>query len=208
MNAQPLTEVPIVGQYYNVLCICVPVHKHAEWRLGHEQTVVEGGIFSKTRRVYGKNNVLTADLWLPIIGTRHTDPDIGMPLEHLHYDFRFISPKYRVKIGLVNHSEQQTIVPIHYGECDQGMRPRRCWQSHAVRFTAPKNLEHEFGPRKMTCAVCPHQGTPLHTVAPVDGKITCPAHGLIWDVVTGKLVRKWPYGYIDAEDGKMKYGLP
>lgn len=36
--------------------------------------------------------------------------------------------------------------------------------------------------------VCPHRGIPLADVPAVDGIVTCPGHGLRWNVATGELL--------------------
>lgn len=36
--------------------------------------------------------------------------------------------------------------------------------------------------------ICPHKGVCLATMPVIDGVVECPAHGLRWDVATGRLV--------------------
>jgi hypothetical protein len=56
----------------------------------------------------------------------------------------------------------------------------------------PQKLKAHFGGeqcvRNRTGWVCPHQRFPLGSVAPVEGVLTCPMHGLRIDAETGRVL--------------------
>lgn len=58
-------------------------------------------------------------------------------------------------------------------------------------------------------AVCNHEGGPLDEGPMFEGEITCPWHGSVWDVKTGKLVwfneplKDEPVYNVVVEDGRV-----
>jgi hypothetical protein len=49
-------------------------------------------------------------------------------------------------------------------------------------------LEKSCSGLTMQNMTCPHRGTPLESCSPDGDVVTCPAHGLRWNVKTGELV--------------------
>ena len=77
-------------------------------------------------------------------------------------------------------------------------KKRTCYRKEQV-FPQPKfkqlvtnKIKNQYLHVRMENMICPHRGTCMkgHPVQDIDGKqgITCPAHGLAWDVQTGFLI--------------------
>lgn len=193
----PFTEYEI-GKYYEVPCIRV------------------GSTVSACARKGG---------WIPVLLPWHEDAAIiGFPEHHYHYDPRFIDnrlfhefdfglviPRHPVSFfvkyedGSPTTDRTKTLftgVPIYRRlKCKRQM-PRY------VSFGPPQRSEPLNGwPRKLETAyahdhlrngICPHKGIDLTTCPVVYGVVTCPGHGLRWNVETGKLVKRWPEVRKDA----------
>lgn len=159
-----LVETPVVGCYYLV-------------------PTVQG-------RWYGINAV-----W-PVIGPRHNDKDIiGFKPEHYHLDVRFVPQRviaatFRADIYLDFFKG-----PLHEVSSPLVNRRRRLKRQMPeypmVKMRWHEDLEtcfraHVLGKRML----CPHRGVPLKGQPVRDGIVTCPAHGLQWNVASGRLVER------------------
>ena len=52
-----------------------------------------------------------------------------------------------------------------------------------------EKLEEAYGDHRLKPGlICPHRGADLTGIEPVDSVVTCPLHGLRWDLTSGKLV--------------------
>ena len=157
----------------------------------------EVGKFYKVPCVYGQ---LGSDelRWWPIMGAVHEDKEIiNFPLRHLHIDWRFVG-KRLLYGGTVRHSYA---FPLQIGRglndlgfCEPVLRSRKCLRQHpdpapfAGAKWMPKLEAAHAGCRLAKGMVCPHRGYDLSNepIAP-DGVVTCPMHGLRWNVETGFL---------------------
>lgn len=178
---EDLKEPPVVGRYYMVPCVEV-------------QAGVSG---------------LSPGFW-PVTGPQHEDHDvIGFPHRHWHFDFRFLSAEQAkqkaMQRGSVLTTERNTWRPWHRqdGPGDiEGipgiamrvtLQRRRCMRA-AERFPRlraewMRALEQKHEGCVVKCGKCPHRGLPLESLPREKGDIvTCPGHGLRWDLKTGKLV--------------------
>jgi len=152
---------------------------------------------------------------LPILGVEHNDKDLGVISNHLHADQRFISD-----LSLHNDFGHPLKQLMKAGECPGGAfatnmdairlynipftfkeKPLRCLrqfpQKECFKASGPmlawereKIVARGFTHLSKDCRVCPHKGTPLDNVRPVNGKILCPAHGMEFDARTGAIL-KW-----------------
>ena len=144
--------------------------------------------------------------WIPVIGPKHEDAEfINFPHQHWHIDWRF-APEALLKrarrIHLAGSEYARTLM-------ERGLWP---FEDGSVQIalegpTAKRKLcKRQFGPYPTQRArwipglekaykdctlkpgmVCPHRGIPL-AGAERDGDIvTCPGHGLRWNVITGAL---------------------
>lgn len=144
----------------------------------------------------------------PVLGPLHDDRDvIGFEWEHYHYDWRFFSPTawdYVIRWatnssgefkphGLVMSDRPDIPCPIRVGPVIY--RRRKCYRlmpEFPREFAAKgwlKRLEAAYANQTLKPGlICPHRGASLRGLPVVDGCITCPLHGLRWDVATGRLV--------------------
>lgn len=161
-----MTEPPIVGQTYLVPC------------------------------VYGttdKRDDPERYCWLPIIGPPHSDKEyIGFEPVHFHYDHRFLSPRERGSFYLSHPlfyvmSNWDRTIGIKHQEL-------RCLREvHGYPHASfHDDLSDAYAAKRVTCGKCPHRGLPLGSLPRIPGTniVTCPGHGLQWDLETGSLVRK------------------
>lgn len=145
--------------------------------------------------------------WYPILlgESTHTDPDLGVTMEHLHYDSRFIADKdLLIKDGQPYIASIVAGVPEHrtWRELEESKiivwKKRTCYRIEQV-FPQPKfkrlvtdKIRDQYLHVQMEGMICPHRGTCMkgHLVQNINGKqgITCPAHGLVWDIETGFLI--------------------
>ena len=151
----------------------------------------------------------------PVLGPRHEDGKlIGFSDEHYHVDFRFLSSGQRRVVdrwSVVSRISGVFKYPIHrlrkYGSEELLVMPfasidpptepeihrRRCNYAYPeyprgiAHFS--KRLEDAYACASMKAGKCPHQGAPLDGLEVSDGVVTCPLHGLRWNVETGALVR-------------------
>lgn len=130
--------------------------------------------------------------WVPVLLPEHEDSDIiKFPYLHFHLDWRFLS-KRQYRLANIAYAVQRE----HGGRqfFDSGItykRKKMLRESPAVHLEglAPwfTKLKEKY---KDSCLVkdmkCPHRGIDLSGCKPVEGIITCPAHGLRWNAETGR----------------------
>jgi Rieske [2Fe-2S] domain len=169
-----ITEVCIVkrGRYYSVPCVQVPEFV---------PTLV-GGFRSGD--------------WIPIVGSLHSDPEIGADYLHYHYDRRFCKDKIPARSVLAfGVPGQKLLWPTH--DTVVRWKCRKCYSPTDETFAdfaqarIIKKLEdiHEKC-RLQSNNLCPHRSIPLSSIPTDDnGNVICPAHGLKWNIASGELVR-------------------
>ena len=144
--------------------------------------------------------------WIPIIGPLHEDREfLKFPEEHYHIDWRFVSasqwksteysraiqPGYEyaivtsARLKRLGHPVEDNIT-----EPPRMMR-RRCNRAFGAYPNILARWMQELIDAHKECRlkpglICPHKGVPLHGI-PGD-IVTCPGHGLRWNVKTGELV--------------------
>lgn len=149
--------------------------------------------------------------WVPVMGPEHRDDGaVNFPLLHWHVDWRFASARLWNRLtahSIYGESGAFHHVVTHYpstgkfgGELElepfvQGeveLKRRKCLRplpTYPLKLAQwmPK-LNEECAHLKLKNMVCPHRGLPLKG-CPQDGDVvTCPGHGLRWNVKTGELV--------------------
>lgn len=145
--------------------------------------------------------------WYPILlsESSHTDPDLGVTMEHLHFDSRFIADKdLFIRDGQPYITSVVAGLPEHraWQELEESKiivwKKRTCYRKEQV-FPQPKfkrlvtdKIRDQYLHVQMENMICPHRGTCMkgHAVKNINGRqgVTCPAHGLVWDVKTGFLI--------------------
>lgn len=163
-----LKEPPIVGRYYLVPCIKV--------------TSAESS---------------PVGFW-PVTGPQHEDREIiGFAWRHWHYDFRFLTHAQHLRKTLDRGSVLCTAQGEHKEPgiaAEVVYKPRLC-QREVLGFPAYKahwlpQLRDAHADARVKCGKCPHRGLPLESLPREPGTdiVTCPGHGLRWDLKTGKMV--------------------
>jgi hypothetical protein len=140
--------------------------------------------------------------WLPVLGPLHEDRGaVNFPWAHWHVDWRFVDQrKYREVLQMRTDPRSVFGVVIQRKDTDERfivsgeptMRRMKCKREFAAYPASQAQwlpaLEREFAGCKMKNMVCPHRGLPLRG-CPQDGDVvTCPGHGLRWNIKTGELV--------------------
>jgi hypothetical protein len=143
--------------------------------------------------------------WVPVIGPEHEDAEhINFPASHWHVDLRFASARMFKRLCWRGGESSAYIFPLQrhkYGEkwgdpfIEGGvvLKRRKCmrqwpeWPRSKASWM-PK-LETAYACSKLKGMVCPHRGIPLAGASRDGDVVTCPGHGLRWNVVTGELVR-------------------
>ena len=176
-----------VGKFYDVLCV------YAKWP-----------------------NMDARPRWWPVLGPQHEDSDfINAGYQHYHVDFRFLndasrellrgpqgpSRAFSVVVTSVNIVAESAGLPTRDSsaermlEDDSWFQVRRVkckaqWPAYPSRFAWwLSELEAAYmGERLRGGRYCPHKGTDLSTIKPDGDVVTCPLHGLRWNVRTGELV--------------------
>ena len=128
-------------------------------------------------------------LLTPVINHPHTDIENGQKETHYHIDSRFYNPKstflsakYSLKYILRPEIEvhgylDYFVLPV-VSEVETLVTP-----SHLISHS---KLKHKC----IHKGKCPHRGMDLSQVAPKDGVIRCPLHGLVFHEKTGKLLTR------------------
>lgn len=149
--------------------------------------------------------------WWPVTGPQHDDIEhIGFAPQHWHPDLRFLTKaqlisltqlygSFRMEALYSEGSDDTYRAHAHqigaYFVTQVAERPRLCRRLQPMypRFRMSwywlHNLEAAFQDRKVAeCRRCPHRGVPLGNL-PRDsqGRVVCPAHGLRWNLNTGRL---------------------
>lgn len=185
-----MTSPPVVGRFYMVPCVYVDtsIARGFGRRFSADpQTIVD----PYDRLLMG---------WWPIMGPRHEDlAHLDFAPYHWHFDPRFLSGRQmrNATMGGSNLSRIFARPLSDYGGLrgpeHRRMRCRRPLGLPSQLENLGKILEPHCADATLRgpCKVCPHRGIPLASL-PVDehGHVTCPGHGLRWDVSTGRLVRR------------------
>ena len=178
-----LKAPPVVGKFYMVPCIRVT-----------------------------ESSYLPPGLW-PITGPKHEDAELlNFPFQHFHVDVRFLTPKqvraHGSPYGLGDGSSVRSVLvrPITVTFADGSpnsvrwsgpelaeLRCRRKMPLYPEVADQPlwKQLGDAYADKRVKCGKCPHRGLPLESLPREPGTdiVTCPGHGLRWDLKTGEMVR-------------------
>ena len=151
--------------------------------------------------------------WWPVLGPAHDDREIiGFDPEHWHVDFRFLPGQLTAPERARKTAQDCYVVPINHVYLDRhhpsepldserlDLVPARIYhQVQARRYQGPyPSYIHVPWIRKLEAAyehttlkngtVCPHKGADLSGILPNEnGIITCPLHGLRWDIATRRM---------------------
>lgn len=161
-----------------------------------ETGVFEVGKFYRVPCVLTDAHTWLRSGWQTVIGPMHSDDGaVNFPHSHWHIDLRFISIPSRWNVQFLAGT------PIMKNDlCGRPvviagpeLRLRKCKREMPI-YPFPRakwlaKLNEECAHLRMKNMVCPHRGLPL-SGCPMDGDVvTCPGHGLRWNIKTGELVR-------------------
>jgi hypothetical protein len=139
-------------------------------------------------------------LWIPVITPGHVDPELGVEIEHFHFDFRFIGKAlWKIVANRRPPGSAGSLGYLYSAEwADEGPteQVKRClWEAvtfpHGRSAGSPTNvLEPRYADQilKPNCLICPHRGTYLGDQPVRNGARICPAHGLAWCAETGRMI--------------------
>lgn len=144
-------------------------------------------------------------IWTPIVGDKHSDPDIFISFEHYHKDIRFLPRREFAQPKALLASEgdgvelNRSLEPSYVRVIE--LKKRKCLRpmppfpdvagwSLRNRQTISK-FQKRFAGRKVLCGKCPHKGFPLESL-PKDesGHVICNGHGLKIDMNKGEVVKR------------------
>ncbi len=182
---------PVVGQMYSVPCVLGtlsnigPHNIPPKWwpvlTPSHQDSIY----FARYRTVWQETDNGYED-----VDEVYYEDDLKTP-HHYHVDPRFTTEDYYTPYEIAQESFHTTIRP----ESEISVRDMVCVREMPIQtlFTGfGKNfLDDHKEARLKLCGRCPHKGISLTSMPMVDGKITCPAHGLQFDSVTGRCVSEW-----------------
>lgn len=173
----------VIGKRYKVPCLFVSAGARTRW-------MPRGG-------------------WVPVLGNKHDDKDLGVEFLHWHIDWRFIAPMQmqeamlcgaytgpsarRYVLGrVITRTQVASHAPEQELDGEPELRIRTCYQVMPDFPQASNKLWHAFEEsyacRKLRNGICPHRGIPLKQFEKEDGTAICPGHGLRWNLKTGVLI--------------------
>lgn len=148
--------------------------------------------------------------WWPVMGEAHRDAEIvNFPHLHYHVDWRFVSDRtYQRHVGRPSRGESINahVVPLMLlprlapntamddapHEIVSKVRRLKCKRmlpAYPHGLTGWMNaLAAHYAGACLKRGVCPHRGYDISREPVVDGVVTCPLHGLRWNVETGAAV--------------------
>ena len=160
---------PVIGEYYEVKCVLA-------------------------YRRYGT-------FWMPVFSDSHKDGIYGLDIEHFHVDWRFVR-KEVIEIdkkimgendfyGRQNKDKAENYSAILKREIIG--EPEYMRWKYLRHFSLPEDmLFHKLRDKMKNCKmkemICPHHGANLISCLAINGVVTCPQHGLKWNVETGELI--------------------
>jgi Rieske [2Fe-2S] domain len=134
--------------------------------------------------------------WVPVIGSLHSDPEIGANYEHFHYDRRFCKSRIPAQSVLAFGVPGKKLLWPNDKTVVRSMWRKCYWPyNYAIQeFTRSHIIKKLEDIHKKCCLqpnhLCPHRNVPLNGIPPdQDGNVICPAHGLKWHKASGELVR-------------------
>lgn len=160
-------------------------------------------------QAYLANAIKHQDLWHPIIGNLHTDPEFtgqqAATIKHYHVDMRLLDDKLWKFWGMNDNKFLNSpygffpaVGILNESLTEKDERPFVCQRSFPdyrkvhLHTNGMQDVESKFKDHiiKLDKPICPHHGAPLGNVPIRDGVLTCPLHGLNWCSKTGKLLPK------------------
>jgi len=168
----------VIGKFYRVPCVLLP----------------------QSRPFYGGMH------FVPVIGPKHSDEELGVDWEHFHVDWRFVplrsllaasefSAQCTPQGKVISSDHEDTFTHALSGKTVLKLRQCRRAMPDFPQSLGPKWAFMESQQRKRCDKlkdghICPHRGIDLRPFVKPDGTAICPGHGLHWDLKTGLLLSR------------------
>jgi hypothetical protein len=147
----------------------------------------------------------------PVIGPMHEDSEIiGFEFLHYHIDWRFVSESVMRNVARYSADKFALVLMTSKGHPRWGdinpnglpapiMRRLKCksgfgeYPLRMAKIHWLSRLEDKYQDRTLKAGICPHRGLPLDKL-PCNhkGVVTCPGHGLSWNMESGHMIRYTP----------------
>ena len=158
---------------------------------------------------YYKVPCLRMQLWfcgeefVPVLGPKHTDIELGVDWEHMHIDWRFASNRMfqASSLGITGSPHGRVISNDGPAFGPHGIRRDPVFRRRLCRRVMPdfpvlpkppwaamEAAQRQRCDKLKDGHTCPHRGIDLRPFARPDGTAICPGHGLHWDLRTGLLL--------------------
>ncbi len=157
---------------------------------------VEVGRYYMVPCVRGRAETTSSLEWIAVTGPEHEDRGaVFAPYLHWHPDCRFMSARMIAAV----QSDQPSVASVIFLSAHLHRRSVE-WRRQLCKREMPPYppaffmdaLVLEMGDARLKpdCRTCPHRGVPLNGLPVRDGAVTCPGHGLRWNLATGEMVRR------------------
>lgn len=190
-NVKTLRTPPTVGETYRVECVFGTLSNIGWHRIPPRWWPVftpshQDSIYAIRQRTVWKET----DTGYIGVDEVYYEDDPSTP-HHYHIDPRFTPEEFYTQDEIQRQSFHSTIRP----ESEIEIREMVCVREMPIQvlFTGfGKQFVADHAGKKMKgCDRCPHKGVALASMPVVDGRITCPAHGLKFDCETKECVSRW-----------------
>ena len=138
----------------------------------------------------------------PVIGPKHEDAAIiKFPFYHYHIDWRFVCERdwwgrqdsrcFATVLHESGANPDHPVNPILGPPVLKRMKCKRQFPDYPLSF--PAGWLQALAAAYMGCKlkpglICPHRLLPLDSLPDDNGVVTCPGHGLKWNIHTGEMV--------------------
>lgn len=119
--------------------------------------------------------------WIPIIGEKHTDKELGVEKLHFHQDPRFMTDRELYgfgdspfnALGRIHYIDDEFCIELKKKKC------RRQMPEFPKVITFFNKMEKKYIGKKAKCGKCPHRNFNLDQLPKQDdGSVICNGHGL------------------------------
>lgn len=200
-----LKSPPIIGQIYSV----------PHYKTDLDNIVTNSGYLG----IYNPNKFYYVPIYLPV----HEDGELlNFPYWHYHFDLRFFNKKmlgfwfytiYKlngiIDLNRINQkfSDEFKLIITKTNKPEFNniyWKPIVCQRNTQKPQTNIFTLMEHFKNYKLSCLKCPHKGINLADIEPDgNGYVVCPAHGLKWNIKSGR--NKEYYKYKESEHNWIKH---
>lgn len=135
--------------------------------------------------------------WCPVFGESHHDKELYLTEKHYHIDWRFLPKIYlneqegyhRAMGWFKQFNNTYFFSPIMEYEIKETDYLPFTYLRHFGEFPEHSfdELVEKYKNVRMHDMICPHKKANLRSCEVIDNVVTCPCHGLKWNVKTGSL---------------------